>query len=106
VATAAAAKAVAPRPGQKPDRNRSGKPASVRPGSDGADSGADGAVGGVVGGLDDQTVAAGGDGPAVTSGSSEVVSASTPRTPRPGQRPTRAGNRPPAKRPSQAKKRR
>lgn len=77
-------KALAPKPGQRPVRLAKGKTAAGEPAADGA------------AGKPDAVEA---EGPA--AGSAAVRSS----VPRPGQRPTQ-GKRPPAKRPTQAKKRR
>ena len=78
-------KTLAPKPGQRPVRLAKGKPASGEPATDGG------------GGTPAEPAEP--DGPA--SGSAAVRSS----VPRPGQRPA-SGKRPPAKRPTQAKKRR
>jgi YidC/Oxa1 family membrane protein insertase len=98
----ATAKAVAPRPGQKPARTRPANNA-------GTSSNGTSRTGAVAGTADSEPV-----GPSMTggvnNGVSDVVAPSTPGAPRPqrsGQRTNRPGsNRPAAKRPSQAKKRR
>lgn len=76
-------KTLAPKPGQRPVRMSKGKP------------------------VVDATVSSNGSGPADTDDDPDLGAPNRSSTPRPGQRPNRAsGKRPPAKRPTQAKKRR
>jgi YidC/Oxa1 family membrane protein insertase len=109
-----AAKKLAPRPGQKPqyDRGRPAKAANTS-NSNAASAGSSGSV------KSPKAVGAGDDGDAGTTdalgaetdasasgGVPDVVPPAAPRPQRSGQRTTRPGSRPAAKRPSQAKKRR
>ncbi|WP_375490641.1 membrane protein insertase YidC [uncultured Jatrophihabitans sp.] len=92
-------KTLAPRPGQRPVRN--GRPAGVSRSTDRPGAAAD---------TDDGTAKTSLDKAKSADGArnASAASAAGSTTPRPGQRPNRGGNgkRPPAKRPTQAKKRR
>jgi YidC/Oxa1 family membrane protein insertase len=102
--TAATAKSVAPRPGQRPDRARPAKSTPAKPIPNGTSNGAGD---GTSASIDESSAITDSSG---SSGNGADVASSTPapaRPPRSGQRPNRpSSNRAPAKRPSQAKKRR
>jgi YidC/Oxa1 family membrane protein insertase len=100
VTTAATAKSVAPRPGQKPERARPSKPAAGVNGAAAAPKAAAKTM------PETATPDSAGQENGATSAGSDVVPPGVPRPQRTGQRTNRPGSRPAAKRPSQAKKRR